>query len=181
MKYEDGLAILDSSIFTLIYQEQPTNVAIYSKDIRAYKHPEKEIFIIIQEFKDNVHFVKAYGTVSANSKLVKNCYFGTIITHSYDNGEYHGLAMFMDGYRGLSIQTFIDFIDKNYLEFESRMHSLPVMYLQLTAGSNSKKQETILNNLGLDPKKREFYFSLPHAIAEVKFRDKKIDFGADLE
>jgi hypothetical protein len=181
MKYEAGLDVLNSSIFIEVYREVPENSITYSKEIRAYKHPEKELYIVIQEFKDNVHFLKAYSTVRSISKLVTQNFFGSIITHSYDNGQYHGLAAFMDGYRGLNIQYFIDFLDKNYDEFESRMHSLPVMYLQLTAGSNSKKQESILKNLGLTIKNREIYFSVPHALATEKVKKSKIYFDKDLE
>jgi hypothetical protein len=181
MKYEAGLEVLNNSIFQEVYKEVPENSVTYSKEIRAYKHPEKELFIVIQEFNDSVHFLKAYGTVRCTSKLVTQNCFGSIITHSYDNGQYHGLAAFMDGYRGLSIQYFIDFLDKNYDEFESRMHSLPVMYLQLTAGSNSKKQESILKNLGLTTNNREIYFSVPHALATEKAKKSKIYFDKNLE
>jgi hypothetical protein len=181
MKYIDAVTIMEESIYKEVYIEEPAASVIYSKEVRAYKHPQKELFLIIQEFRDNLHFIKAYGSVHVNSKLVTKTYYGAIITHAYDNGEFQGMAVLMDGYRGCNLQLFIDFLDKHINQFEDKMHSLPVMYLQVTAGANTKKQETILKNLGLEIKNRDFYFSIPHAMARDKINDTKLDFEKDLE
>ncbi len=180
MKYIDALSTLEQSIFEEIYVEEPVGMLIYSKEVRAYRHPDKELFLIIQEFQNNLHFIKAYGTVHVTSRLVTKSHYGQIITHAYDNGKYQGMAVLMDGYKGCNVQTFIDFLDKHFDQFEDKMHSLPVMYLQVTAGINTKKQETILNNLGLGIKNREFYFSVPHAVAQDKINKTKIDFEKNL-
>ena len=181
MKYLDGVSILDESMYNQIYIEKPTGNIIFSDEIRVYQHPKKEIFVVIQEHKEKLHFIKAYATVHSESSLVTRTYYYNIVTHTYDNGQYHGIAVLMDGNLDCNVNKFLDFIDKNLDQFEPKMHSLPVIYLQLTAGSNTKKQETILTNLGLNSKGREFYFSIPHILSEEKLKQNVVNYDLEQE
>ncbi|MGL4758191.1 MAG: hypothetical protein ACRCXZ_02560 [Patescibacteria group bacterium] len=166
MDYRQTKLFLDSTKYSRIYVEKSKSnqnqECLYSSELLVYRHPIKEVFIVIQDLASEpntgkLHSIKAYATVAKTSSLVLNEFFSDIVTHSYPNEDECGLLI-MSSSTVNPARRFVAFMEKYDHELFDYMSSVPFIDLSLKAAPSTRKQEEMALLLGMEQEKRDFYF-----------------------